>query len=166
MWFCPPSIFRWPLTSLLFSSSVVEAASCVSSSSDQQHASDRAAAYQQIRCDCVGGDECDRIWMWNNNYDECRPRVICSVSAVTRVGGSRSHGSNRPSVVNTDEETEQGLLPGTAAWMENRGMDRYGLFFNVWFKAFTMFPLYKQLYNHKPPDYWSASIKISKSTWF
>lgn len=56
--------------------------------------------------------------MWNINYDECRPRVICSVSAVTRVGGSRSHGDNEPSVVNTDEDTELLFVSGGDGRME------------------------------------------------
>ncbi len=95
--------------------------------STDQHATDGTAVYQWIRCDCVGGDECDRIWMWNINYDECRPRVICSVSAVTRVGGSRSHGNNKPSAVNTDEETELVFLSGIDIWMDGwkeRWIDR------------------------------------------
>lgn len=45
--------------------------------------------------------------MWNINYDECLPGAICPVSAATRVGGSQSHDHNKPSVVNTDEETER-----------------------------------------------------------
>lgn len=50
--------------------------------------------------------------MWNINYDECHLHVICSVSAVTCVGGSRSHGDNEPSVVNSDEETELLFVSG------------------------------------------------------
>lgn len=48
--------------------------------------------------------------MWNINYDECLPGAICPVSAATRVGGSQSHDHNKPSVVNTDEETERFLV--------------------------------------------------------
>lgn len=56
--------------------------------------------------------------MWNINYDECRHHVICSVSVVTRVGGSPSHGDNEPSVVNTDEETELLFVSGGDGRME------------------------------------------------
>lgn len=56
--------------------------------------------------------------MWNINYDECRPCVICSVSTVTRVGGSRSHHDNNSSVVNTDEETELVFLSGMDGWTD------------------------------------------------
>lgn len=57
--------------------------------------------------------------MQNINYDECHPRVICSVSAVTRVGGSRSHGDNKPSVINTDEETKLVLVSGINRWVDS-----------------------------------------------
>lgn len=61
--------------------------------------------------------------MWNVNYDDCRPRVMFSVSAVTRVGGSRSRCGNEASAVNTDEETELGSVPEMAGRMEKRWMD-------------------------------------------
>lgn len=91
---------------------VVSAVKCSSHSSTDQRATDGTAVHQRIRCDSVGGDECDRIWMRNINYDECRPCVICSVSAVTRVGGSRSHGDNKTSLIDTYEETELVPVPG------------------------------------------------------
>lgn len=50
--------------------------------------------------------------MWNINYDECHPGLICSVSAVTRVGGSRWRRGNKPAVVNTDEETGACVMEG------------------------------------------------------
>lgn len=55
---------------------IISAANCSSPPSTDQHATDKTAVSPRIRCDCVGGDECDRIRMWNINYDERRPHVI------------------------------------------------------------------------------------------
>lgn len=50
---------------------------------------------------------------------ECGISIMMNaVSAVTRVGGSRSHGDNEPSVVNTDEETELLFVSGGDGRME------------------------------------------------